>query len=68
MGADGSNPTVINASDAWELEVLNSTLYYTQYDSTSGQDQIFSANLDGTNPVMLTTSTSGWSELGLSSD
>ena len=64
VALDSSNATVIN-SGAYELEVLNSTLYYTAYDSDSEQDQIFSANVDGSSPVQLTTSSSFWSELGI---
>jgi hypothetical protein len=68
VALDGSNPTVINSTGAYELIVLNSTLFYTQYDATSEEDQIFSANLDGSSPVMLTDSSSYSSYLGVNVD
>jgi Tol biopolymer transport system component len=68
VALDGSNPTVVNSTGAYELIVLNSTLFYTQYDATSEEDQIFSANLDGSSPVMLTDSSSYSSYLGVNVD
>jgi hypothetical protein len=67
IAVSGGNTTVINSTGAYELTVLNSTLFYTQYDSTTDEDQIFSSNLDGSSPVQITTG-DYYSALGLNVD
>jgi Tol biopolymer transport system component len=56
MNVDGTGLTTFTPG-AYELEVLNSQLYYTFYDSNSGTYQIYSANIDGSNAVALTDGT-----------
>jgi hypothetical protein len=43
----------------YELEILNSSLYYTFYDPVAANNRIYKANLDGTGAVALTDGTSG---------
>ncbi len=57
INLDGSNQTTV-VTGAYEVEVLNSTLFYTAYDSTLNNDRIYSSNLDGSNAVALTDGTS----------
>lgn len=66
VSLDGSNLTVL-VNDAFELEILNSTLYYTLYDTTANNDRIYKSNLDGTGAVALTDGSSGDS-LSLATD
>jgi len=56
INLDGSNQTSLVVG-AYEAVVLNSTLFYTLYDSTLENDRIYSSNLDGTNAVALTDGT-----------
>ena len=66
INLDGSNATVV-VPDAFEAEILNSTLYYTFWDSDLGLDQIYKAGLDGSGAVSISdASADDW--LGLSSD
>jgi Tol biopolymer transport system component len=66
INLDGSNATVV-VPDGWEAEILNSTLYYTLYNSDLGLDQIYKSNLDGTGSAAISDGTADdW--LGLSSD
>jgi Tol biopolymer transport system component len=65
---DGSNLNVlVSANSLYEVEVLNSTLYYTAYDSTVDTYQIYKANLDGTGSVKVSDGTAE-DYLGLSAD
>lgn len=66
VNPDGSNPTTV-VSNAYEGVILNSTLYYTIYDSTLQLDQIYKANQDGTNPVSVSDGTSD-DYLGVTAD
>ena len=51
----------------FEAEVLNSTLFYTVYDSTLENDRIYTSNLDGSNAAALTDGTSN-DALGTATD
>ena len=65
---DGSNMNVlVSAADLYEAEILNSTLYYTAYDSTVENYQIYKANLDGTGSLKISDGTAE-DYLGLSAD
>lgn len=66
VNLDGSNLTVL-VNDAFELEILNSNLYYTLFDPVAVNNRIYKANLDGTGAVALTDGSSGDS-LSLSTD
>lgn len=66
VNLDGSGLTVL-VGNAYELEILNSTLYYTIYDSVAGNNRIYKANLDGTGAVALTDGSSN-DLLALSTD
>ena len=56
VNPDGSNLTVL-ANGPYELEILNSSLYYTLYDSVAANYRIYKANLDGTGAVAVTDGT-----------
>ena len=66
VNLDGSNLTVL-VNDAFEMEILNSNLYYTLFDPVATNDRIYKANLDGTGAVALTDGSSSDS-LALSTD
>jgi Tol biopolymer transport system component len=66
VNPDGSNLAVL-ANGPYELEILNSSLFYTLYDSVSGNYSIYKANLDGTGAVALTDGTTS-DYLGISTD
>ncbi len=66
VNLDGSGQTSV-APDAYEAEILNSTLYYTAYDQNLESDRIYKANLDGTGAVALTDGTTE-DYLGTSTD
>jgi Tol biopolymer transport system component len=66
VNIDGSNPTMI-VPNAFEAEVLNSTLYYTIENSNPDLDQIFKANLDGTGAVSISDGTAD-DDLGIQFD
>ncbi len=66
INIDGTGATLLVAN-SYEAVILNSTLYYTHYDSTLGLNQVYKANLDGTNPVSISDGTSN-DYLGQSSD
>jgi len=66
VNLDGSGLAVLVAG-SYELEVLNSNLYYTLYDSVAGNARIYKANLDGTGAVALTDGSS-YDSLSLSTD
>lgn len=66
VNLDGSGLTVL-VNDAFELEILNSNLYYTLFDSVAGNNRIYKAKVDGTGAVALTDGSSGDS-LSLSTD
>ena len=66
INLDGSNQTLLVAN-VYEAQILNSTLYYTLYDTTLSLDQIYKANLDGSGSVSLSDGTA-YDYLGLSSD
>jgi Tol biopolymer transport system component len=57
VNPDGSNLAVL-VNGPWELEILNSSLYYTFYDSVAANNRIYKANLDGTGAVAITAGTS----------
>jgi Tol biopolymer transport system component len=57
VNPDGSNLTVL-VNGPFELEILNSSLYYTFYDSVAANNRIYKANLDGTGAVAITAGTS----------
>jgi|SRR5450432_1577858 TolB protein len=57
VNTDGSDLAVL-VNSAAEVEILNSNLYYTLLDSTSGNFRIYKANLDGTGAVALTDGSS----------
>lgn len=66
VNLDGSNATLV-VPGCYEAEILNSTLYYTLYDSDLGLSQIWKANLDGTGAVSVSDGTADdW--IALSSD
>ncbi len=56
INLDGTGATLV-APDAYEGEILNSTLYYTVYDSDLGMSQIWKANLDGSSAVTVSDGT-----------
>lgn len=66
VNPDGSNLVVL-VNGSYELEVLNSNLYYTLFDSTAGSYRIYKSNLDGTAAVALTDGSSN-NYLALSTD
>ena len=66
VNLDGTGLTTV-APNAYEAVILNSTLYYTIYDTNLELDQIYSSNLDGTNAVSLSDGTTE-DYLGLSND
>ena len=57
LNLDGTGETLM-ATGAYESEVLNSTLYYTNFNSTTSLYQVYKSNLDGTNPVLVSDGTS----------
>jgi Tol biopolymer transport system component len=66
VNVDGTGGALV-AANAYEAEILNSTLYYTVYDSDLGHSQIWKSNPDGSAAVRLSDgTTSDW--LALSSD
>ena len=66
VNLDGSSLTVL-VPNAYEGVILNSTLYYTIYDTDLDLDQIYKANVDGTGAVSISDGTSD-DYLGLSND
>jgi Tol biopolymer transport system component len=66
VNIDGSNPTtIVTAPNAiWELEILNSNLYYMTEPSTVNFYQLFQANLDGTGSASISDGTAD-DELGI---
>lgn len=66
VNLDGSSLTVL-VPNAYEGAILNSTLYYTIYDTDLDLDQIYKANVDGTGAVSISDGTSD-DYLGLSND
>jgi Tol biopolymer transport system component len=66
VNLDGSGLTVL-VNGAFEMEILNSNLYYTLFDPVATNDRIFKSNLDGTGAVALTDGSSSDS-LSLSTD
>jgi Tol biopolymer transport system component len=66
INLDGSTQTSVVVG-AYEAMVLNSTLFYTAYDSTLENDRIYSSNLDGSNAVALTDGTT-YDALGTAED
>jgi len=66
INLDGSNATLL-VTNAYEAEILNSTLYYTFYSSDLGLYQIYKSNLDGTNAASISDGTAD-DYLYLSSD
>jgi Tol biopolymer transport system component len=66
VNLDGTAAALV-VQDAYEAEVLNSTLYYTLYDSNLQLNQIWKSNADGTSSLKLSDGTvHDW--LDLSSD
>ena len=57
LNLDGTGETLM-ATGAYESEVLNSTLYYTNFNSTTSLYQVYKSNLDGTNAVLVSDGTS----------
>jgi Tol biopolymer transport system component len=53
---DGSNGTLL-VPGTWEFVMLNSSLYYSVYDSDISHDQIWKSNADGTGAVKLSDGT-----------
>jgi Tol biopolymer transport system component len=66
VNLDGSNLASL-VPTAFEAVILNSTLYYTYYDSNLSLDQIYSSALDGTGAVSISDGTSD-DYLGVSAD
>jgi len=66
VNPDGTGMTNVVVG-AYEGVILNSTLYYTWYDSDLDLDQIYKANLDGTGAVSISDGTSS-DYLGVSAD
>ena len=66
VNLDGSNQTSV-VPNSYEGLILNSSLYYTIYDSNLGFHQIYKSNLDGTNAVSVSDGLSD-DYLGLSAD
>jgi Tol biopolymer transport system component len=56
INIDGTNGTII-VPNTYELELLNSTLYYTFYSSDLSRDQIYKSNLDGSGAVSISDGT-----------
>lgn len=56
VNLDGSNQTLI-AGNAYESEVLNSSVYYSFYDTTLNFTRIYKCDLDGSNAVAITDGT-----------
>lgn len=52
INLDGSGDAVL-VPNTFEAVVINSTLYYTFHDNTLGLNQVYKANLDGTNAVSI---------------
>jgi hypothetical protein len=53
---DGSNATLV-VSNTYEAEILNSTIYFTQFNADLDFYQIYKANLDGTGAVAVSDGT-----------
>ncbi|MGA9039583.1 MAG: hypothetical protein WB421_03525 [Terriglobales bacterium] len=66
VNLDGSDQTSV-ALNGYEAEILNSSLYYTVYDTTLSNDRIYKSNLDGSNAVALTDGTT-YDYIGTSTD
>jgi Tol biopolymer transport system component len=56
VNLDGSNQTLL-VGNAYESEVLNSSVYYTLYDTTLNFTRIYKCNLDGSDAVAITDGT-----------
>jgi Tol biopolymer transport system component len=56
VNLDGTNQVVL-ALGSWESEVLNSSVYYTFYDTTLNMDRIYKCDLDGSNATPVTDGT-----------
>jgi hypothetical protein len=62
---DGSNATLV-VSNTYEAEILNSTIYFTQFNPDLDLSQIFKANLDGTGAVAVSDGTADdWLDLSV---
>jgi Tol biopolymer transport system component len=57
INLDGTGQTSV-APNGYEAKILNSTLYYSAYDSTLNNNRIYKSNLDGTGAVSLTDGSS----------
>jgi len=66
MNADGTSVTIVTVGP-FELKVLNSTLFYTNYNTDLSFYQIYSSNLDGTSAVSISDGTAN-DELGVQLD
>lgn len=61
---DGTGGTLA-VPGTWEAVILNSSMYYTLYDSDAGKDQIWKANADGTGAAKISDgSASDWLAIG----
>lgn len=66
VNLDGTGLTSV-AAGAYDGVILNSTLYYTLYDTNLSLDQIYKANLDGSGAVSISDGTAS-DYLGVSAD
>ncbi len=57
VNIDGTGETVVIPA-SFEAIVLNSTLYYTFFDTVLGKSQIYKSKLDGTSPTSISDGTS----------
>ncbi len=64
VNLDGSNQTLLVGS-VQESEVLNSSIYYSAYDTSVSNNRIYKCDLDGSNVVAITDG-SNYDYLGLS--
>jgi Tol biopolymer transport system component len=56
VNIDGTSPSLL-VPNAQEVMILNSTLYYSAWNSTNSLYQIYKANLDGTNATSISDGT-----------